>query len=86
MFYLYILRSLKNNTLYVGSTNDLNRRLLEHRKGLGGYTKKYLPYQLLYYEAYRSEADAPKRESNLKLRSNAFNQLKRRLSGSLKTH
>lgn len=86
MFFVYIIRSMKNNNLYTGSTNNLRRRLLEHNSGLEGYTKKYFPYELIYYEAYKSEIDARKRESNLKLRANALNQLKRRLVESLKTH
>lgn len=86
MFYVYFIKSLKNRTLYVGSTNDLKRRLSEHNSGVGGYTTKYYPYELIYYEAYKAEDDARKRESNLKLRANALNQLKRRLAESLKTH
>lgn len=80
---MYILKSLKNNTLYIGSTSDLRRRFVEHNSGQGGYTKKYAPYELVYYEAYRSEKDARERESNLKLRRNAWSQLKRRILGSI---
>lgn len=84
MFYVYITKSMKNSQLYLGSTNNLRRRLAEHNSGLSSYTKKYMPYTLVYYEAYRSEEDAHKRESNLKLRANALNQLKRRIVASLK--
>jgi len=85
MFYVYILRSKKVGKLYLGSTNNLKRRLSEHNSGKGGYTKKYMPYKLIYFEAYKAETDARKREHNLKLRSNAFNQMKGRLVESLKT-
>ncbi|RJQ29878.1 GIY-YIG nuclease family protein [Candidatus Parcubacteria bacterium] len=86
MFYVYMLRSKKNGQLYTGSTNDLRRRLVEHNLGKSFHTRKYLPYELIYYEAYKSETDARNRESSLKLRANALNQLKRRLVESLKTH
>ncbi len=86
MFYVYVVKSMKNGTLYLGSTNDLKRRLSEHNSGLSSYTKKYAPYGLVYYEAYKSESDARRRESNLKLRANALNQLKRRIVESLKAH
>ena len=86
MFYVYILRSMKNNNLYTGSTNDLRKRFEEHNAGKSEYTKKYRPYEIVYYEAYKSEVDARKRESNLKLRANALSQLKRRIIESLKTH
>ena len=85
MFYVYFIKSRKDGELYIGSTNDLKRRLLEHDKGLCYSTKLRKPFDLVYYESYRSEDDARHREHNLKLRANAFNQLKMRLSKSLKT-
>lgn len=84
MFYVYIIRSKKNDSLYIGSTNNLERRLSEHNSGKSNYTKKYMPYEMIYYEAYKAESDARKREKNLKLRANAFNQIKRRIVESLK--
>lgn len=86
MFYVYIIKSMKNNQLYFGSTNDLRRRLTEHNSGLNSHTRKYRPYNLVYYEAYKAEGDAREREANLKLRANAFNQLKRRIVASLKAN
>ncbi len=83
MFYLYILRSIKDNELYVGSTNDLKRRLKEHNAGDVQSTKPRRPLVLLYYEAYAAEPDARKREQQLKLRGRALAQLKRRLEFSL---
>jgi len=47
-------------------------------------TKSRRPFELIYYEAYKSEKDARKRESNLKLRSKAFTQLKKRTKDSLR--
>ena len=85
MFYVYILKSQKNHELYIGSTNNLEKRLAEHNSGKSGYTKRYMPYELIYYEAYKAEPDARKRESNPKLRANALSQTKRRIVESLKT-
>lgn len=59
MFYAYILQSQKNGRLYVGSTGDLKRRFAEHNKGSGSmYTKKNMPFTLIFYEAYMHKKDA----------------------------
>lgn len=83
MFYVYILKSKKDNKLYTGSTNDLQRRITEHNSGLVLSTKLRIPFELVYCEAFKSESDAIKREKNLKLRSRAFAQLKKRIENSL---
>jgi putative endonuclease len=83
MFYVYVLKSEKDNMMYIGSTNDLRRRIEEHNKGLAYSTRYRKPFNLVYYEAYNSEKDARKRESNLKLRSRAFTQLKNRIKESI---
>ena len=63
MFYTYVLLSVKNSTLYVGSSNDLRQRIEDHNKGIGGeYTKKNRPYQLIFYEAFLAKKDAVKQE------------------------
>ncbi len=79
MFYVYVLKSEKDGNLYIGSTNDLQKRFKEHNEGKIQSTKSRKPFCLAYYEAYKSERDARKRESNLKLRSRAFQQLKKRI-------
>jgi len=84
MFYVYFLKSKKDNKLYIGSTNDLRKRFEKHNKGMVVSTKLRKPFELIYYETYKSEKDARKRESNLKLRSRAFSQLKKRIGESLK--
>jgi putative endonuclease len=84
MFSVYILRSLKDNQLYIGYTNDLKRRIEEHNSGKSFSTKTRRPFKLIYYEAYSSENDAKHREHNLKLRSRALAQLKRRLEDTLR--
>ncbi len=64
MFYTYVLLSLKNGTLYIGSTSDLKQRVEVHNNGLGGeYTKKNRPYKLIFYEAFLSKKDATKQET-----------------------
>lgn len=83
MFYVYVLRSKKDGENYIGSTNDLRRRFKEHNEGEVFSTKSRAPFEIVYYEAYKAEKDARRRESNLKLRSRAFAQLKRRLCASL---
>ena len=65
MAYTYILR-LNNNKYYVGSTINLQHSIQEHREGKDFYTKAYLPIELVYYEEYETEAEACKREFQLK--------------------
>jgi len=84
MFYVYILKSKKDHLLYIGSTNDLKRRYGEHNNGQVFSTKNRAPFEIIYYESYKEERDARHRESNLKLRSRALAQLKKRLLYSLK--
>jgi putative endonuclease len=83
MFYVYLLKSNKDNDLYTGFTNDLKRRIEEHNKGLVTSTKGRKPFELIYFECYKSEKDARHRENSLKLRSRAFVQLKKRITASL---
>ena len=84
MFALYILKSLKDDNLYIGSTNNLKRRLVEHNSGKVFSTKLRKPFELVYCELYKSASDARKREHSLKLNGRALGQLKRRISESIK--
>jgi putative endonuclease len=79
MFYLYILQSRKDLDYYIGSTKDLKKRFELHNAGRIYSTKLRRPFELVYYEAYKDEGIARHRESNLKLRSRAFAQLRKRL-------
>ena len=66
-FFVYILASKRNGTLYVGVTNDLARRLSEHKaKLVPSFTCKYNVDQLVYFEAYDSILEARAREHSLK--------------------
>lgn len=64
--YIYLLESLKFNELYIGYTTDLRKRIEEHNRGLNLSTKPYIPWRLIYYEAYKNEKDAKRREGYLK--------------------
>jgi putative endonuclease len=66
MQYVYVLKSLKDEKLYVGHTNDLRRRFKEHNTGRVDCTKNRIPFTLLYYEACNILEDAIKREKSLK--------------------
>ena len=65
-FYLYVLQSEKTGYLYIGLTSDLRRRLGEHQSDRARATSKRGPWELIYYEAYRSKQDAEGREKYLK--------------------
>lgn len=83
MYQVYVLRSKKDSSFYVGYTNNIERRLKEHNNGLVEYTRKYLPWRLIYYESFLSIEDAKKREKSLKSFGKAFSQLKLRIQDSL---
>lgn len=83
MNYVYVLKSLKDNDLYIGSTTDLKRRLREHNTGKSFSTSWRGPFELIYYEAYKSLEDARNREKALKLRGNSRKHLINRISRSL---
>ena len=85
MFYVYVLKSIKDGKAYIGSTPDLKKRLSQHNSGMVASTKPRKPLELVYYEAYKSHRDARRRESNLKLKSRAYEQLRKRIEDSLKT-
>jgi putative endonuclease len=66
-FFVYILASKRNGTLYVGVTNNLVRRLSEHKaKLVPGFTRKYAVDQLVYFEPFNSVLEARARERSLK--------------------
>ena len=66
-YYVYILASRRNGTLYIGVTNDLARRAWEHREGLlRGFTKKYDVKMLVYFEEFQNIGFTIHRETRLK--------------------
>ena len=64
--YVYILKSLKNGSLYIGYTKDLKKRLEQHNNGESPATKPFRPYKLVFYEAFLNNIDAKNREIYLK--------------------
>ena len=83
MYYVYVLRSVKDKVCYIGYTHDLDRRILEHHSGSCIATKDRAPFELVYYEAYSSKKDARLRETRLKQFKNSHKELMKRLSHSL---
>jgi putative endonuclease len=62
----YILQSRKNNRFYIGSTNDLERRLSEHNSGKSHFTKNTGPWELYYAEEFQDRKEAFLREKQIK--------------------
>jgi putative endonuclease len=66
-YYLYILATKKNGTLYVGITANLIKRVFEHKSNVvEGFTQKYNIHNLVYYEVYTDINNAIQREKNIK--------------------
>ena len=65
-YYVYILQSLKDKSLYIGYTSDLKKRFKEHNDGKSKATKPFRPYKLIFYEAFLNRVDAKNRETYLK--------------------
>ncbi len=66
-YFIYIVTNKNKTVLYIGVTNDLQRRVYEHEHGLiPGFTKKYNCHYLVYYEHFQQIADAIEREKILK--------------------
>jgi putative endonuclease len=66
-YYVYILTNFNKNVFYAGVTNDIVKRLIEHRAGAGSqFAKKYQLKYLIYYEIYQSIYEAIAREKEIK--------------------
>ena len=67
-FYVYILTNKRNGTLYIGVTNDLVRRVFEHKQdAVPGFTKRYGLHSLAYFEQFDDPATAIRREKAMKV-------------------
>jgi putative endonuclease len=67
MYYVYLLTNQSGSTIYVGVTNDLQRRIAEHQNGEGGeFTARYHVNQLVYVEEFSDVNDAIAREKQIK--------------------
>jgi putative endonuclease len=66
-YYIYVLTTAKNTALYTGITDDLIRRIYEHKNNTaGGFTKRYQVHKLVYYEAGGDVLKAIEREKQIK--------------------
>ena len=66
-YYIYIITNSSNKSLYIRVTNDLTRRIYEHKNGIiKGFSKKYKLKKLIYFEDFNNIDDAIKREKQLK--------------------
>ena len=65
-YYVYILQSQKDQSLYIGYTSDLRKRFKEHNDGKSLATKPFRSYRLIFYEAFLNRIDAKRREIYLK--------------------
>ncbi len=67
MYYVYILASKRNGTLYIGVTNNLVKRVYGHKNNLvEGFTKKYQVHNLVYFESYEDVNEAITKEKQMK--------------------
>jgi putative endonuclease len=69
MYWSYVLKSQIAAKSYVGSTKDLNLHLRQHNSGQSRFTKKYLPWELVYVEEFHTRIEALAREKYLKSKS-----------------
>ena len=77
MYYVYLIQNPEKTLSYVGYTSDLKRRIKEH------ISSEHQGWELVYYEAYRSEEDARIRERKLKHHGKGLHMLKKLISNSL---
>lgn len=82
MYFVYVLRSLKDNKFYIGFSEDVSQRVEEHNSGKNISTKNRRPFKLMYYEAHLSKLDALKRERYFKT-AKGKTMLKKILENSL---
>jgi putative endonuclease len=66
IYKVYILKSKKDNKRYIGFTNNLDKRLVEHNNGKATATKNRRPFELIYYERFENKFEAAKREKFFK--------------------
>ena len=83
MFFVYVLKSKKDQSFYIGFASDSKDRLEKHNNGLVQSTKNIYPMELIYCEIYKSKKDALIREKRLKQFAKGFTSLKSRLRYSL---
>jgi putative endonuclease len=65
-YYVYILNSKNHNKTYIGFTNNLGRRLKEHNSGKSKFTRKFIPWEIIYTEEFTNAVEARGREKYFK--------------------
>ncbi len=83
MYYVYLIKSQKDKSLYIGYTDDLRRRLLEHNSKQSKYTRNKIPWRLVYYESFSNKQDAIIRERKLKEYKSSYGHLIKRIRNSI---
>ncbi len=66
MYFVYAIKSEKRNYIYVGLTNNIQRRFSDHNKGYNRTTKPYRPFKLIYLETFDTRIEARQKEKYLK--------------------
>ena len=84
MYYVYILKSSKSGVLYYGYTTDLKKRLKEHNSGCSKFTKGHIPWNLVWYSAFRDKKKAEDFELYIKSGSGKAFVYKRLVNVALK--
>jgi putative endonuclease len=72
MHFVYILKSDKYNKYYIGQTKNVDERLKRHNTGRSVYTRKFMPWKIVYSEKYNTKAEAYKREMEIKSYKSGF--------------
>ena len=80
MYHVYIIESEETGKWYIGSTEDVQKRLTYHNAGKVRSTKPYIPYRLVYTESFSSKTDARKREILIKKSGRIRKEIKERLN------
>ena len=68
MWFVYIIQSEFDGSFYVGYTSDLDKRLEAHNNGQSRYTRKKMPWKLVYNESFDTKTEALKRERKIKMK------------------
>lgn len=66
MYFVYIIQSQNDKSYYIGSTSNIEQRVIAHNTGKSVYTKKKMPWMLQYFAEYPSKSEALKREKQIK--------------------
>jgi len=82
-YYVYILRSLKNDRYYIGQTKDIESRLKLHNSKKARWTKRFQPWEVIHNESYSTRGEAMKREKFLKSIGGIGDKLSEIVSGNL---